>query len=153
MRNLYTLEVHKKGTRPVFVAVIQSELVSGIWFFKSLRESELFLLEQKDELSNLGVSLEYDSSGEIWTEGMIALVKSVMENDDIAIGENGKTYSKTMFPGGKRTKYQYCVYIADEEKRKSNCKIFEDENRAIQFRNECVRSGKTSKMIRKLVEI
>lgn len=152
MRNLYTLEAHKKGTRPVFVAAIQCELVSGIWFFKSLRESELFLLEQKDELTNLGIALDYDSSGEIWTEGMIALVKSVMENDDIVIGENGETYSKTMFPGGKKTKYRYYVYIADEKKRKSNCKIFEDESRAIQFKNECIRSGRTSKMIRKLVE-
>lgn len=154
MENLYTLEVCRKAGNPVAVVAIKSEILHGIWVFKSVPKAEYWLEEQRYDLSTCyGVTLTYDESGEIWDPGMLSALRAMLENNDIEIGENGKTYSRTMYPRGKQKTPRYIVTITDPMTRQTTKKIFDDEYIATRFRAECNRSGRPARMTRKMVEI
>lgn len=101
----------------------------------------------------MGYTFHADKVVEIWDPGMLSALRAMLENNDIEIGENGKTYSRTMYPRGKQKTPRYIVTITDPMTRQTTKKIFDDEYIATRFRAECNRSGRPARMTRKMVEI
>lgn len=89
--NTYTLETYKKQNKPVFIVAINHVMKAGVYVFKSANEAMLFVYKQKAELEPF-YPLNYSVD---FADGNYAeLIKAIIENDDICIGENGKTYYK-----------------------------------------------------------
>lgn len=99
MMSTYTLEVYSKEHKPLFVATINCQILVGVYFFNSLKEANEYINAEKARLEVYGYTLKYDCEG-ITDEKFANVVREVVENDDIAIGANGRTYSKTLFPNG-----------------------------------------------------
>ena len=100
MNSMYALEVHSKNHKPVFVAAFKSPVLVGIRFFKTLEEANAYIQREKDRLKVYGYDLRYDCDNFVMDEKMYAVVREVMKNDDIAIGSEGRTYSKKLFRNG-----------------------------------------------------
>ena len=100
MNSMYTLEVHSKNRKPVFVAAFKSPLLVGVRFFNTLEKANAYIQSEKERLNVYGYDLRYDCDNFVMDEKMQAVVKEVMENDDIAIGSEGRTYSKKLFRNG-----------------------------------------------------
>lgn len=98
MMNTYTLEVYNKENKPLFVVTIKSPFLAGVYFFNSMKEANEFVNTKKASLNTYGCTLKYNCEGV--TDEFINTIKEVVENDDIAIGANGRTYSKKLFPDG-----------------------------------------------------
>lgn len=94
MMNYYTLEVYKKQNKPCFVVTIQHIMKAGIYFFKSLPEVNKFIAEIKNDLLPYA-ELKYNAEG-INDKKIFDAINYVLNNDDIIIAENGKTYSKQL---------------------------------------------------------
>ena len=92
----YTLEVCVKSGNPVFVATIKCPILVGVYFFNSLKEANDYIKKENARLECHGYTLKYDCDG-VTDEKFITVIMEVLNNDDIAIGSNGRTYSKTMF--------------------------------------------------------
>ena len=89
--NTYTLETYKKQGKPCFIVVLNHVMKAGVYVFKSASEATLFVCEQKEKLGQF-CPLSYSAD---FADGNYAeLIKMIIENDDICIGENGKTYCK-----------------------------------------------------------
>lgn len=99
MNSTYTLEVYNKEHKPLFVATIKSPILVGVYFFNTLKEANAHINREKLSLDAYGYDLKYDCEG-VTDEGFKAVIKEVIENNDIAIGKDGRTYSKTLFPNG-----------------------------------------------------
>lgn len=93
MNSMYTLEVYLKSHKPIFVVGIKSPLLIGVTFFKKLNEANKYIEEKREELKSYGQTLTYDSENFVMDKKMFSVVKYVIENDDIAIGSDGRTYS------------------------------------------------------------
>lgn len=100
MNSMYTLEVHSKNHKPVFVAAFKSPVLVGVHFFNTLKEANAYIQKERERLEVYGYDLRYDCDDFVMDEKMYAVVREVMENDDIAIGSEGRTYSKKLFPNG-----------------------------------------------------
>lgn len=89
--NTYTLETYSKQGKPCYIVVINHIMKAGVYAFNSANEAMLFTYKQKEELkpfSPLMYSIDF-------ADGNYAkLIKEIINNDDICIGENGKTYYK-----------------------------------------------------------
>ena len=88
--NKYTLEVYKKGENPCFVVTIRHIMRAGVYFFNSLKESNEFIHNAKNELSVFG-ELTYNENSNI-DEGFATVIAMVLSNDNFKIGENGRTF-------------------------------------------------------------
>lgn len=99
MNSTYTLEVYSKEHKPLFVATISSPILVGVYFFHTLKEANAYINREKLSLSAYGYDLKYDCEG-VTDEKFINVIREVVKNDDIAIGSEGRTYSKTLFPNG-----------------------------------------------------
>lgn len=88
--NSYALEVYAKNRKPVFVVAIKHEMLSGVYFFKTMPEAQRFINEQTTILNQF-TPIQYDGENEI-DECYINVVKMVLFDENIKIGENGKTY-------------------------------------------------------------
>lgn len=99
MNSTYTLEVYSKEHKPLFVATISSPILVGVYFFNSLKEANDYINKEKARLDCYGYTLKYDCEG-VTDEKFISVILEVVNNDDIAIGSDGRTYSKTLFPNG-----------------------------------------------------
>jgi hypothetical protein len=99
MNSTYTLEVYNKEHKPLFVVTINSPILVGVYFFNTLKESNTYINQEKVNLYNYGCDLKYNCDG-VSDKRFKAVIKNVIENDDIAIGKDGRTYSKNMFPNG-----------------------------------------------------
>ena len=91
MMNSYTLEVCKRAGKPCIVVTIKHYLLAGIYFFKSMPEAKHFIECQKIRLNPFG-QLVYNPT--LTDRNYIKLILEVLNNDNIVIGENGKTYTK-----------------------------------------------------------
>ena len=98
MMNSYTFEVYRKQGKPVFVVTIEHVMHVGAFFFRSMQEAKAFVMKEKERLS-MYAELAYNANG-CTDASFIYIIKEVMQNDDLRIGTNGRTYSKTMFPNG-----------------------------------------------------
>ena len=88
--NSYALEVYSKNRKPVFVVAIKHQMLSGVYFFEDMHNARRFIDEQKITLNQFA-TLMYDSENEI-DECYINVIKMVLFDNNIKIGENGKTY-------------------------------------------------------------
>lgn len=88
--NSYALEVYAKNRKPVFVVAIKHEMLSGVYFLKTMPEAQRFINEQATILNQFA-PIQYDGENEI-DECYINVVKMVLFDENIKIGENGKTY-------------------------------------------------------------
>ena len=100
MNSMYTLEVHSKNHKPVFVVAFKSPVLVGVRFFKTLEQANANIQAEKEQLKVYGYDLIYDCDNFVMDEKMHAVVREAMENDDIAIGSRGRTYSKKLFRNG-----------------------------------------------------
>ena len=91
MLNSYTLEVCAKAGKPCIVVSIYHVMLHGVYFFKTMQEANSFVECQKIRL-NPFVFLTYNSNSP--DENSLKLIKEVLNNDNIVIGENGKTYMR-----------------------------------------------------------
>lgn len=92
MINYYTLEVYKKQNKPIYVITIKHELLSGVYFFKTLEKANAFIQETKKSIEYF-TPLHYNENG-VDEENYIKVIKAVLSCDNIKIGENGRTYIK-----------------------------------------------------------
>lgn len=100
MNSTYTLEVYSKEHKPLFVATIKSSVLVGVYFFNTLKEANEFIDKKKRYFSEYwGIEMRYDCEG-VTDKNFANVIKEVVENDDIAIGSEGRTYSKKLFPNG-----------------------------------------------------
>ena len=92
MLNSYTLEVYKKQNKPCFVITLNHIMRAGIYFFNSLPEANAFIVAMKNDLLSYA-ELKYNQNG-VTDKKTIEAIKTVLHDNDLCIGENGKTYSK-----------------------------------------------------------
>lgn len=95
IRGHYTLETYSKEKKPIFVVGISCPMLDGVYFFRFMKEAKDFILRKKEIFS-----LEYNSQG---MEKALynAIVFPVLNDSDLRIGENGRTFSRKMFPNEK----------------------------------------------------
>lgn len=87
--NTYTLESYKKQGKPCYIVVINHVMRAGVYAFNSANEAISYCMKAKEELTQFS-PLVYSID---FADGNYAkLIKEIIENDDICIGENGKTY-------------------------------------------------------------
>lgn len=91
----YTLESYAKEGKPVFVVGISCPMLDGVYFFRSMKEARDFIQRKKEVFS-----LEYNSQG-MKKALYNAVVLPVLNDSDLRIGENGRTFSRKMFPNEK----------------------------------------------------
>lgn len=97
---MYTIEVHFKNGKPIYVVAIKCPLLVGVRFFKTLNEAKADIDNVKANLLMCGDDFTPDFEGYVMDENMYSVIREVIENDDIVIGCNGRTYSKELFPNG-----------------------------------------------------
>lgn len=90
MKNFYTLEVYKKQKNPCFVVTIHHVMLSGVYFFNTLKEANKHIAEKKKTLEAFG-ELHYNMDGNT-DAGYANVIKTVLSCENIHIGENGGTY-------------------------------------------------------------
>ena len=95
IRGNYTLESYTKEGKPVFVVHISCPMLVGTYFFRFMKEAKDFIQRKKEVFS-----LEYDSQG-IEKALYNAIVFPVLNDPNLRIGENGRTFSRKMFPNEK----------------------------------------------------
>lgn len=95
IRGNFTLETYAKEGKPVFVVGISCPMLNGVYFFRFMKEAKDFIQRKKEVFS-----LEYNSQG---MEKALynAIVLPVLNDPDLRIGENGRTFSRKMFPNEK----------------------------------------------------
>lgn len=96
--NAYTLEVYGKNKKPCFVVNINHIMHSGMFFFRTMKEANEFIHKEIASLESYA-HLAYDENG-IVDEKLERMLFEVLENPDLEIGSNGRTYSKSLFPNG-----------------------------------------------------
>lgn len=89
--NSYALEVYTKNRKPVFIVTIKHEMLSGVYFFKTMPEAQRFINERTTILNQFFAPIQYDDKNEI-DECYINVIKMVLFDENIYIGENGNTY-------------------------------------------------------------
>ena len=92
MLNTYTLEVYKKQKNPCFVVTVNHVMLSGVYFFNSLKDANEFVHNTQKELERFG-ELHYNMDG-VTDKRILDLIKTVISCENYHIGENGKTYWK-----------------------------------------------------------
>ena len=92
MTNFYTLEVCKKQNKPCFVVTIHHVMHSGVFFFNTLENANDFIAREKRYLEKWGY-LEYNENG-CTDSNIIKLIQNVLNDDNICICVNGRTYYK-----------------------------------------------------------
>lgn len=88
--NSYALASYAKNRKPVFAVEIKHQMLHGVYFFKNMHDAQRFIAEQTQVLSQFA-PIQYDAENE-FDEGSINIIKDVLFNDNIKIGENGKTF-------------------------------------------------------------
>lgn len=91
--NIYTLEMHKRFNKPLVVVTIKHVRLHGVYFFKDMESARRFIRRMQVELPGL----VYDGSAEI--PETAAVLRAVLNDPNIIIGENGRTYDKRFFKG------------------------------------------------------
>ena len=91
--NIYTLEVHQRFGEPLIVVTIKHVYLHGVFFFKDMESANQFIALKKVELRGL----TYDPVVSI--PETTAVLRVVMNDPNIIIGEDGKTYDKRIFKG------------------------------------------------------
>ena len=87
--NTYTLEANKKAGKPCFIVTITHIMRAGVYFFNTMQEAKIFIENAKKEL-NIYAELKYNSGN--YDKSYKDLINMVLSNNNICIGENGKTY-------------------------------------------------------------
>ena len=88
--NSYALEVYAKNRKPAFVVTLKHQMLSGVYFFKTMHEAQTFINEQKVILEQFA-PIQYDGENEI-DECYTNVIKMVLFDENIQIGEHGKTF-------------------------------------------------------------
>jgi len=92
--NCYWFSVCRKDDAPCFVVAINHAMTSGVYFFKSNAEARAYIDREKLILEPYG-KLEY--SAEDMPENLASAIRLVLEDNDIKIGKNGRTYSYNLY--------------------------------------------------------
>lgn len=99
MRSTYTLDCYIKEENPVWAVTIRCPILNCVKFFLRMDEALNYIMTEYANLADYGYNLSYDPYGTN-DDNSIAVINYVLENNDIAIGNNGRTYSKTLYPAG-----------------------------------------------------
>jgi hypothetical protein len=92
MINFYTLEVRKKADKPCYIVTINHFVTSGVYFFNTLNEANVFVREQQRSLEVFG-GLRYNMNSD-YNKDFDYVIQRVIHDNNFYIGENGKTYYK-----------------------------------------------------------
>ena len=91
MLNTYTLEVYKKQNQPCVVVNITHTMLTGVYFFRSVKDANAFIANKKEVLG-VFAPLTYDPNG-VTEKGAMNVIQTVLNDDNICIAENGKTFA------------------------------------------------------------
>lgn len=91
MLNAYTLEVYKKQNQPCVVVTINHIMLSGVYFFRSVKDANAFVANKKEVLG-VFAPLSYNPNG-VTEKGAMNVIQTVLNDDNICIAENGRTFA------------------------------------------------------------